>query len=246
MVELARIDMITEVSMLSSYLEIPREGNLSTVFHISGYLEGKHNTTLVFDPTYPTINQEQFNIVDWVDFYSGAKEAIPLDIWDPRGKPIDLRLYVDSDFAGNKVTPWSCTGFIVYMNMAPVAWTSKKQTTVETSVFGSEFVAMKHGTEHTRGLQYKLRTMGVPIEGPAYVCGDNMSVIYNTYRPESTLKKNANLVCYHAIRESDAMGEIMTTHVPMLDNPADLCTKVISGGQKRNHLVSLTLYNIKV
>ena len=88
--------------------------------------------------------------------------------------------------------------------------------------------------------------MGVPIEGLAYVYGDNMSVIYNTSRPESILKKKANWVCYHAIRESSAMGEIMTTHVPMLDNPADLCTKVISGGQKRNHLVSLTLYNIKV
>ena len=87
--------------------------------------------------------------------------------------------------------------------------------------------------------------MGVPIEGMAYVYGDNMSVIYNTSRPESILKKKANSVCYHAIRESSAMGEIMTTHVPMLDNPADLCTKVTSGGQKKNHLVSLTLYDIE-
>ena len=130
------------------------------------------------------------------------------------------------------------------MNMAPVTWSSKKQATVDMSVLGSEFVAMKYRMEHIRGLQYKLRTMGVPIEGPAYVYGDNVSVIYNTSSPESTLKKKANLVCYHTIRESAAMGEIMTTHVPTLDNPEDLCTKVISGGQKRNHLVSLTLYNI--
>ena len=78
--------------MLSSQFEMPREGHLSTVFHIFGYLEGKHNTTLVFDPTYPTINQEQFNTVDWGYFYSGSKEAIPLDIPEPRGKPIDLQL----------------------------------------------------------------------------------------------------------------------------------------------------------
>ena len=86
--------------------------------------------------------------------------------------------------------------------------------------------------------------MGFMIEGPAYVYGDNMSVIYNTSRLESTLKKKANSVCYHTIMESAAMGEIMTTHVLTLDNPADLCTKVISGGHKQNHLVSLTLYNI--
>ena len=198
----------------------------------------------MFDPTYPTINKEQFNTVDWGDFYSGAKEAIPLDIPEPRGKPIDLRLYIDSDFTGNKVTHRSRTGFIVYMNMEPFAWSSKKQTTVETSVFGSEFVAMKHGMEHIQGLWYKLLTMGVPIEGPAYVYGYNMSIIYNTSRTEPTLKKNENSVCYHAIRELAAMGEIMITNVPTLDNPADLCTKVISGGQKRNHLVSLTLYDI--
>ena len=143
------------------------------------------------------------------------------------------------------MTHRSRTGFIVYMNMEPFAWSSKKQTTVETSVFGSEFVAMKHGMEHIRGLRYKLRTIGVPIEGPAYVYGDNMPVIYNTSRPESTLKKKANSVCYQDIRESAAMGEIMTTHVLNLDNPADLCTKVISEGQKRNHLVSLTLYDIE-
>ena len=85
---------------------------------------------MVFDPTYPTINKEQFNTVDWGDFYSGYKENIPLDIPEPRGKPIDLRLYVNIDFAGNKVTRRSRIGFIVYMNMAHVAWSSKKQKTV--------------------------------------------------------------------------------------------------------------------
>ena len=142
--------------MLLSHLSMPREGHLSTVFHIFGYLEGKHNTTLVFDPTYPTINQEQFNTVDWGNFYSGSKEAIPLDIPDPKSKQIDLRLYVDSDFAGDKVTYRSRTDFIVYMNMAPITWSSKKKTTVETSVFGYELFAMKHVMEHIRGLRYKL------------------------------------------------------------------------------------------
>ncbi len=47
--------------------------------------------------------------------------------------------------------------------MAPIVWYSKKQVTIETSVFGSEFVAMKQGTEALRGLRYKLRMMGVPL-----------------------------------------------------------------------------------
>jgi hypothetical protein len=47
-------------------------------------------------------------------------------------------------------------------------------------VFGDECVAMKNGIETTRGLRYKLRMMGVTIDGLTYVYGDNMSVVYNT------------------------------------------------------------------
>ena len=53
------------------------------------------------------------------------------------------RCFVDADHAADTVSRKSRTGFIVYVNMAPVFWFSKKQTTVETSSFGSEFVAMK-------------------------------------------------------------------------------------------------------
>ena len=82
--------------------------------------------------------------------------------------------------------------------MALIAAVSKKQPTIETSVFGAEFVAMKHGMETLCGIRYKLHMMGVPISGPSYIYGDNMSVIHNTQRPESVLKKKSNQICYHA------------------------------------------------
>ncbi len=103
---------------------------------------------------------------------------------------------------------------------------------------------MKNGMEATRGLRYKLRMMGVPLSGPTYIYGDNMSVIHNTQRPESTLKKKSNSICYHAVRESVAMGESITGHVSTHANPADIATKVLPGGQKRNHLISLILYDL--
>ncbi len=66
------------------------------------------------------------------------------------------------------------------MNMAPIMWFSKKQDNIETSVFGTEFVAMKQGMEALQGLQYKLQMMGVSISGPSYIYGDKMSVIHDT------------------------------------------------------------------
>jgi hypothetical protein len=128
--------------------------------------------------------------------------------------------------------------------MAPIIWFTKKQATVESSVFGSEFVAMKQGMEANRALRYKLRTMGIPIEGPTYVFADNMSVVHNTQRPESTLNKKSNSICYHAVRESVAMGEMLTSHIPTEDNIADIGTKIIPGGRKRDHLVGQVLYDI--
>ena len=86
--------------------------------------------------------------------------------------------------------------------MALIAWLSKKQPTVESSVFGAQFDAMKARMEHLRGLQYKSRMMGVPVSVPSYIYGDSMHVIHNTQRPESTLKKKNNSICYHALREA--------------------------------------------
>jgi hypothetical protein len=114
----------------------------------------------------------------------------------------------------------------------------------ESSVFGAEFVAMKNGIEKFRGLRYKLRMMGVALSGPTYVYGDNMSVVHNTHRHESFLKKNSNPICYHEVRESSAMGESIIGHVPSVDNPADIFTKVVPGGQKRNHLIRLLMHDL--
>jgi hypothetical protein len=115
---------------------------------------------------------------------------------------------------------------------------------VESSVFGAEFVAMKNGIETYRGLSYKLRMMGVTLSGPTFVYGDNMYVVHNTQRPEYGLKKKSNSICYHAVRESAAMGESIIGHGPSVENPADICIKVVSGGRKRNHLIHLFLHDL--
>jgi hypothetical protein len=56
-------------------------------------------------------------------------------------------------------------------------------------VFRAEYVAMKCGMETMHSIQYKLHMKGVPLSGPSFLYGDNMSVIHDTLRPESTFKK---------------------------------------------------------
>jgi hypothetical protein len=229
--------------MLSSYLECPRKGHLENALHVKGYLHLKHNLQLIFDPTYPDIDQTAFPSFEWTEFYGNVEEAIPPDMPPPLGKNIDLCMMVDSDHAGEKKTRHSHTGFIIFCNLVPFIWLSKQQATIETSVFSAEFVAMKHGIEMLRGLRYKIHMMGISLSGPTYIYGDNKSQVINSFRPELTLKKKCNSICYHAICESVAMGETLLMHIRTGENLADFQTKTTSGA-KRRKLVSGVVHDI--
>jgi hypothetical protein len=171
------------------------------------------------------------------------EEAIPPDMPPPLGKDVDFCMMVDRDHAGEKRTQRSRTGFIIFCNVAPIIWLLKQQVTIETSVFGAEFVAMKHGIETLRGLRYKIRMMGIPLTGPTYIYGDNKSQVTISSRPELTLKKNCNSICYHAIPELVAMGETLLMHIRTGENLADFLTKNNSGTKCRK-LVSGVVHDI--
>ena len=70
------------------------------------------------------------------------------------GKDIGFKMCMDSDHARYKSTLRPRTGLLIYINMTVMQWISKKQLTIETSVFGADFAAMNHGMETLRGLQY--------------------------------------------------------------------------------------------
>ena len=127
------------------------------------------------------------------------------------------------------------------VNRAPILWFSKRQNTVETSTFGSEFVALKTAVEMVEGMNHKLRMMGVPLDGPANVFCDNESVVKNSTKPESTLKKRHNAIAYHRCREAQAAGIIRIAFENGETNLADLFTKLLPGPRLRQ-LVRMVLW----
>ena len=116
--------------------------------------------------------------------------------------------YVDADHAGNLITRRSHTGIIIFVNNSPIIWYSKRQNTVESSSFGSEFIASQIATEIIEGLRYKLRMFGVPINGTTDAFCDNQSVVTNVSIPYSVLNKKQNSICYHRFREAHKAGTI--------------------------------------
>ena len=104
---------------------------------------------MVFDPLEPVINQDEFPRGDWShSVYTTGEdddltEPLPPDMPEVRGDGFTMQLYVNVDHAGDSVTQRSRTGYFVYLQNALISWYSKKQPSVETSSFGSKFMAKK-------------------------------------------------------------------------------------------------------
>jgi hypothetical protein len=82
-------------------------------------------------------------------------------------------------------------------------------------------------------LRYKLRMMGVQVDGPTNVFCDNESVVKNSTKPESTLKKKHNAIAYHCVREAQAAGIVRIAKEGGGTNLADVLTKCLPGPRLR-------------
>ena len=139
-VELGRVDVCLEVSLMASHITLPRDGHMRALFRIFSYLKTHHNAELVYDPSDPIINKSRFKQKDWASSEFGhveGKEEKPTNAPEPRGFGFTLPAKVNADHATNTTTRRSRSGFMVYINSAPVYWMSKKQTSIESSSFGS-------------------------------------------------------------------------------------------------------------
>ena len=227
-VELGRINMLLETSLMSTHLALPRRGHLEQLHHIFGYLKMNPKRKLFFDPQHPNIDERAFKEHDWYEFYRDAKERLPSDSPKPHGNMVLTHCFVDSNHVGDKVTRRSQMGILIFVNRAPILWYSKRQNTVETSTFGRKFIAMKTVVEQVESLRYKLCMLGVPLEGPTNMFCDNESVFKNALILDSTLKKKHTSICYHHCREAVASRTVWVAKEGTLTNLSDLFTKPLS------------------
>jgi hypothetical protein len=224
-ITLGRFDINYAVNALSRFGMAPREGHLKAMFRVFGYLKKFPQGQILIDPILPNHDLFEFPEQDWTEFYPDVAEELPPDMPIPKGKCARTTCYVDSDHAHDVVTRRSVSGILLFFNSMPVKWFSKRQKTVETSSYGSELVAARNAVDLIIELRYKLRMLGVPIDGPTLMLGDNMSVVINTTLPSSQLKKKHNAIAYHRVRESVAGKIVRFAHIPSKVNLADCLTK---------------------
>jgi hypothetical protein len=158
--------------------------------------------------------------------YGKVQELMPHDMPEPLRNEVVTITYEDANHYHDMITGRAVTGILHMLNGTPVDWFSKRQDSVETATYGSEFVAACIATEQVIDLQTTLRYLGVPIRGKAYMVGDNQeSVIISSKIPHSRLSKMRNALSCHRVREAIAAKVLNFIHILGEKNPADILSK---------------------
>ena len=196
---------------------------------------------ILFDPKKTKIDERYFapGTTDCKNFYGEVTEELLTRMTVALGSGVHTTCFVDSNHAGNVVTRRSHTWVLIYVMNTPIIWFSKKQKTVEISIFGSEFMAIQIARDLIVALQYKVIMFGVTLDGPTDVMCDNQGVVKNTIFPQLALCKIHNAVNYHVVREAAAAGILGVGKEDMETNLADLITKIL--GWKRRHQLFLNI-----
>ena len=184
LVALARFDIMSSVVTMSRFRTCPRQGHVDRCKRIYGYIAFMDHGGIRFRTEEPDFSNLPVQEFDWSrSVYGNVKELIPEDAPLPREIHVVTTTYVDANLHHDHVTGRALTGILHFVNGTPIDWYSKRQATVETATYGSEFVAARIAVDQIIDLRTTLRYLGVPIREKSYLFGDNKSVVDSSTLP---------------------------------------------------------------
>jgi hypothetical protein len=104
-------------------------------------------------------------------------------------------------------------------------------------------MASRVATELILEVRYMLRSLGVALDEPALMLGDNMSVFLNTTVPSSVLKKKHNEIAYHRVREAIEARIMRFAYIKSEENVSDVLKKPLSN-EKFHYLMKMWLFRV--
>jgi hypothetical protein len=178
-VSIGCLDITTAVMTLSSFRAMPRHGHLDHVKCVYGCLSKMKEEGIVCVHTdeldYSRLPKQD---LDWATtVYGNISKLLPTNALTPLGKYVTLTNYFDANLYHDMLTGCSITGLLHLLNKTPIDWYSKKQESVGTATYGSEFIATCKCLDQVIDLCKSLHYLGVPIHDTSFVFGDNKSMV---------------------------------------------------------------------
>ena len=225
-IQIGRMDLCTSVMTMSRFRVAPRQGHLDRVKRIFGYLSKMRHGSVRIRTEEPDFSSIPEKFCDWEQTcYAGAEEDLPRDAPRPLGKRVITSSYVDANLYHDLISGRSVTGILHFFNKTPIDWYSKLQSLAASATFGSEYVAGRTATDQIQDLRNTLRYLGVPVEGPSFLFGDNESVVNTASIPHSRLTKRHYMLPYHVCRQAIAARWLRFHFIRGKTNPADVLSK---------------------
>ncbi|QRV89310.1 Retrovirus-related Pol polyprotein from transposon TNT 1-94 [Ceratobasidium sp. AG-Ba] len=151
--------------------------------------------------------------------------SIDLGIIYHRSDNLELQGYVDADYAGDKSSSRSTTGWAFFLAGGLIAYSSRKQPTISLSSTEAEYVATSSAARELIWIRQFISELGLLPEGPTTVFSDNQSSIALAKNPANHQNTKHIRVKYHFIREVIALRELDLKYIPTDDQVADVLTK---------------------
>ena len=175
------------------------------------------------EPDYSDLPDPEYNWAHTV--YGDSKEMIPHDAPESKGPYVTITSYVDANLMHDLSRGRSVTGILHLLNKTPIDWYAKKQATVETATYGSEFVAARMCVEQVIDLHNTLCYLGVPTQEKSIMFGDNQSIVNSSMQVHAKLHKRHTMLSFHGVREAIASGMVNFHFINGDINPADILSK---------------------
>jgi hypothetical protein len=148
----------------------------------------------------------------------------------------NLKIFCDSDWAGDPETRISVTGFVIYLLNIPVCWRSKSQKGVTLSSTEAEYVAISEAVKEVKFIYYLLNDFHIKVKLPIVVKTDNVGAIFMSENASTGVRTRHVDTRYHFVREFIEDGFIKVEFVRSNENDADIFTKNVSYEVYERHM----------
>jgi hypothetical protein len=156
------------------------------------------------------------------------------------GGKMELRGYADADWASDRETRRSTTGWVFFLGDGAISWASKLQQTIATSTAEAELISANSAAKEELWLVSLLRTFNLFIKTPV-LFEDNQATIKMAENTTSSPRAKHIDIQYKWLNELVATNRIKLVYIPSADNTADVFTKPLPYESFLKHRLGLGL-----
>jgi hypothetical protein len=207
-----RPDTAYAINILAQFNESPTEEHWAAAKRVLRYLKGTCSHGIIF--------RRHFNVK------TGC---------------VDIRVYSDADWAGDKETRKSRSGYIVFINGSPVCWFSKKQTCHALSSCEAEIVAMTEAIKECMWLRNFLSELKIKFNDPIPLYVDNQAAMALSLDPVNHSGSKHIDLRYKFTLDAVTQKFIVPIYVATGLNIADIFTKSPTIEIFRRHVSKLVV-----